>query len=167
MFFVVLALVLFAGAANHGRYVQHRRAAALLAAIGAGLATAAGLLVWPILLWTAWRGRAGAHWLAVITLTGAVYGLFYLRNLPVHGLAPALGRDAATWLGAPHLLKMAHYFFAFLGLPFTREPALEAVGRIIGAGLFLAGSTAVVIATLSQRLREPLDRVRRVFLRQT
>jgi hypothetical protein len=159
VFFVVLALVLFAGAAKHDRYLQHRRAAAMLAAVGAGLATAAGLLVWPILLWAAWRGGAGRRWMTIIIAFSAVYGVLYVRNLPVHGLAPALGMDLATWLGASHIWKMTDYFFAFLGLPFTREPALGALGRIAGAALFLVGSAAFVVATLSKRLDAPLDRI--------
>jgi hypothetical protein len=90
---------------------------------------------------------------------GIVYIMFYAQNLYLLGLAPALGKDAASFLSAAHLGKLSDYFFAFLGLPFTREPALALIGRAIGAALFLAGLSAVLIATLSTRLSTPLDRI--------
>ena len=54
---------------------------------------------------------------------------------------------------------MSDYFFAFLGLPLTRDPAFGLIGRAVGLALFLAGAAAVLIATLSNRLRTPLDRI--------
>jgi len=159
VFFVVLAQVLFTGAQEINSSALYRRLAALLAAFGASMGTAAGLLAWPILLWIAWRERLNQGWLAILAGIGIVYILFYAQGLYFLGLAPALNSDAASFVSATHLQKIMYYFFAFLGLPFTREPALELIGCVIGATLFSAGLFAVLIATFSNRLGTRLDRI--------
>jgi hypothetical protein len=159
VFFIVLTLVLFAGADRFEPYVNYRRAAGVIAALGAGLTAGAGLLAWPILLWSCWQGRVGVRWMAIIIAAGASYMAFYLHNLPVHGLATASQMDIASYLGAQHLGKLADYFLAFLGLPFSYAPALGFVGRAIGAVLLLAGLFAVFWSALSPRASTPLDRI--------
>jgi hypothetical protein len=159
VFFVVLAIVLFAYARNRAWRANYQRMAALLAAFGASLATAAGLLVWPILFWIAWRERLSRTWLATLACLGIVYILFYARDLHFIGLAPTLETGAASFLSPEHLSRVADYCFAFLGLPSTREPALALVGRALGVTLFLAGLSAVVIATFSERLSTPFNRI--------
>jgi hypothetical protein len=44
-------------------------------------------------------------------------------------------------------------------LPFSREPALDLVGRMIGAVLLIAGSSAVVWSAFSPRARSPCDQI--------
>jgi hypothetical protein len=157
VFFIVLALVLFASA--QGRYADYHRTAALASAFAATLATSAGFLAWPILLFTAWTGRAGGRWLVILAASGVIYAALYVHNLPVHGLAPVLAMDAASFLSAQHVFKMLDYFFGFLGLPYTREPALGLIGRIIGAILLLAGVSAVFAAACSERMPRPLQQI--------
>ena len=159
VFFAVLALVLFAGAGAPGSGADLRRLGAVLAAFGASMGTAAGLLTWPILLWVAWRERLNWGWLAIMAGLSMIYSLFYARDLFLLGLQPALHKDAASFVDAMHLYSMAYYFFAFLGLPFTREPSLGLIGLAVGGTLFLAGMSAVVIATFSNRLATQLDRI--------
>jgi hypothetical protein len=159
VFFVVLALVLFTNARDSNPHAHYRRIAAMLAAVGASMGTAAGLLAWPILLWIAWRERLNRGWLATLAGLGAVYILCYAQGLNLIGLAPALKKDVASFFSAMHLVKLSHYFFVFLGLPFTREPALGLIGSAIGATLFLAGLSAILIATFSNRLNTRLDRI--------
>jgi hypothetical protein len=158
VFFVVSSIVLFAGAGELDGHSALRRTAALFAAMCAGLATAAGLLVWPILIWIAWRERAGRRLLIAIAAS-AIYATLYLYRLPAYGLAPALAMDAASFMSPEHVSKLLDYFVAFLGLPFTRDPALALPGRVIGLALLLAGLSAVAVATFSNRLRTPLDRM--------
>jgi hypothetical protein len=158
VFFVVSSIVLFAGAGELDGRAALRRTAALLAAMCAGLATAAGLLVWPILIWIAWRKRVG-RWLLILIAAGAIYAMLYVYRLPAYGLAPALAMDAASFVSPEHVSKLLDYFVAFLGLPFTRNPALALAGRVIGLALLLAGLSAVAVATFSNRLRTPLDRI--------
>ena len=159
VFFVVLALVLIAGTQEINSNTRYRRIAAMLAAIGASMGTAAGLLAWPILLWIAWRERIGRGWLITLAGIGIFYSLFYAQGLNFLGLAPALNKDAESFVSAAHLFRLSHYFFAFLGLPFTREPAFGLIGNAIGAVLFLTGLSAILIATFSNRLSTQLDRI--------
>jgi hypothetical protein len=157
VFLAVLSLVLFAGAGEFERRPNLWRTAAIPAAIGSSLATAAGLLMWPILLWISWCGRVGGRWLAILVGVGATYVTFYSYNLPPYGLAPALDTDVASFVSRQHLFELVDYFVAFLGLPFAREPALGLVGRLIGLVLLLAAVSAVLLATFSNRLKAPSD----------
>jgi MFS family permease len=157
-FFVIVALVLFARAGEASSPTRYRLAA-MLAALGASLATAAGLLAWPILLWMAWRERLSWRWLVTLAAVGGAYGLVYAQGLYLLGLAPALAKDAASFLSAAHLGKLLDYFFAFLGLPLTRAAGLGPIGRVIGAALFAAGLFAMLVASLSRHLSTPLDRI--------
>ena len=86
LLFVVGAGVLFDGPGEAERHLRMRRGAAVALAAGAGLANAVGLLAWPVLLWSAWRCRAGWRWLAAIATLCACYGVAYL-----HGLVGLLG----------------------------------------------------------------------------
>ena len=158
IFFASSSIVLFAVAQARDRHAGLQRGAAIAAAIGAGFATAAGLLVWPILIWIGWRGRAPYRWLAAVAGIGCVYVIFYLHDLPPYGLAPALEMDAQSFLSAQHVWKLLDYFVGFLGLPWTRAPALAVPGRVIGVALLLAGLSAIAVASFSDRLAKPLDR---------
>jgi hypothetical protein len=159
VFFVVLTLVLFPGAGEINFNTQFRRIAALLAAFGASMGTAAGLLAWPILFWIAWRERLNLSYLATLAALGIVYILLYAQGLNLFGVAVGLKEGPAAFVGVTHLVKLSDYFFSVLGLPFTREPDLEQIGRIIGAMLFSAGLFAVLIATVSDRLNTRMDRI--------
>jgi hypothetical protein len=157
VFFVILALVLFAS--EPGSSAHYRRMAAIPAALGASLGTAAGLLAWPILLWIAWRERLTRGWLGMLAGIGVVYAALYAQDLNLLGLAPALQKDTAWFLSAAHLGKLLDYFFAFLGLPFTRAPAFGPIGRAAGVALFLAGISAALVAAFSGRLSTRMDRI--------
>lgn len=159
VFFAVLALVLFASPWASGSGADLRRFGAVLAAFGASIGTAAGLLTWPILLWVAWRERLNWRWLGTLAGLSVIYSLLYMRGLFLLGLQPALHKDAASFVSAMHLYSMSYYFFAFLGLPFTREPALETLGAAFGVTLFVAGLFAVLFATFSNRQTTRLDRI--------
>jgi hypothetical protein len=159
VFFLILALVLFAGGPVSHTNPPYRRVVGILAAFCASLATATGLLAWPILVWIAWRERLPAAWPAALAGLGLIYILFYAHNLNFLGLAPALDKDVASFLSPAHLGKLLDYFFAFLGLPLTRSPHLALIGRGMGAALFLAGLSAVIVATFTRRLSTPLDRI--------
>ncbi len=158
VFFVVLAIVLFAADPHVAAHPQARAAAAVPAAFMASFGTAAGLLAWPILGWLAWRERRKG-WLALWAGAGLCYILFYSHDINPIGLAPALEKDAGAFTSAAHLRKLADYFFAFLGLPVTREPQFELLGRALGMALFLCAAAAVLVATLTTRLNTTLDRI--------
>jgi hypothetical protein len=159
VFFVVLALILFTGAEPPNTEAHLRRIAAMLAAVGASFGTAAGLLAWPILLWIAWRERLDRGWLIALAAAAIGYIIFYMQGINFLGLASGADSGIAAFVSVPHLHKLMNYFLAFLGLPFSRQPAFGATGRVIGAALFLAGLAAVLMATFSGRLSGRLDRV--------
>ena len=148
LLFTVLTLVLFDGdgesGAAEGRHRHLRRAAAVLAAAGAAFANAAALSLWPILIWTAWRSRAGRAWIAGLVVLSAAFIGLYVYGLP---LAPQAGAGASGGAGVPsgdRLLRMADYLVTYLGLPWTRAAALSVPGRIAGAALLIAGTGAVL-----------------------
>jgi hypothetical protein len=158
VFFVVVAIVLFANATKLARYPRARAAAAVPTAVAASFGTAAGLLSWPILAWLAWRQRR-VVWLGLWAGVGLCYILFYAHDINPIGLAPAMEKDVAAFTSAAHLYKILDYFFAFLGLPWTREPRFELLGRAVGLSLFLSAAAVVLIASLTPRLNTPLERI--------
>jgi hypothetical protein len=159
VFYVVLALVLFARAEESEQHANYWRVGATLAAFFAPLGMAAGLLVWPILFWTAWRGEVNRRWLMILGCVGLIYFVAYLKDVYFFGIVPSLDKGADSYLGLAHVGKLIDYFFSFLGLPFTRDPHLPLVGRVVGAFLFFAGLSAALIATFSKRLSTPVDRI--------
>ncbi|MBS0639768.1 MAG: hypothetical protein JSS43_07845 [Proteobacteria bacterium] len=139
LLFVVAACVTVTGPAETGPLTAGRGIAALLLAACAGLGNAVGLLAWPVLLWSAWRSRAGWRWLALIAAVTAVYGALYL-----HGLALSAGGVAAPATVAARATKLVAYLLAYLGLPLSRVPALRLAGEALGAVLLAASLFAVL-----------------------
>ena len=146
--FTVLTLVLFDGAGESGsadqRHRHWRRAAAVLAAAGAAFANAAALALWPILIWTAWRVRAGSTWIAALIISAVAFIGLYVYGLPLAPQGAAGAGDGAGFLAGDRLLRMADYLVAYLGLPWTRAAALSIPGRGVGAALLIAGIFAVL-----------------------
>ena len=138
--FVVMAVVLFNGEERtDGRgHLQMRRVLAVLGAIAAAFGNAAALCVWPILVWLAWRVRAGRVWMSALVIVGSVFGAAYLYRLPGVALGDA-SSPVAPGLGAAW--RVGDYLITYMGLPWTRSAALAAAGKGIGA-LFLLMSIA-------------------------
>jgi hypothetical protein len=136
--FAVLALVLSDGDGQSRRLIAYRRTAALVAACAAAFSNAAGLSIWPILLWSAWRGRASVRWIVIVAGVGAGFVAIY-----VHGLPPP---DAAAnpFGSAAAPVKMLEYLLTYMGLPWTRAAPLAMPGRALG-GLLLIVSVSVVL----------------------
>jgi hypothetical protein len=152
--FMVAALVLFDSEAERGRHTGTKRSAALLAATLASMANAVGLIAWPVLLWSAWRGDAPRRWLLTIAAAGAIYGLLYL-----HGLPPNNHGDPAHFLDPDHMQKMGDYLLVYLGLPLSRAPGLGLPARVLGGMLLAAGGIVVVRDIVSSRCATRLDRI--------
>jgi len=140
--FVVLSLVLFESAKESGRSLILHRLGAMALAICAGLASAVGLIIWPILIWFAWRESLGPRWIAAVTLVGCVFIALYVHGLLLPGTHAAMTGDYEFYSFA-HLLDVVDALFTFLGLPWTREPSLALGGRVLGVGLLLIGLFAV------------------------
>jgi hypothetical protein len=129
--FAVAAILLAEGP---GRRSTARSAAALACGVAAGLGSAAGLAVWPALLFGAWRaGRCG--WIVAVVVTGAAFGLIYLlgQSAPAElGSAPA---------GASRAANALLIFVNYLGLPWAR--AIPEAGWLVGLAVLLAALAAV------------------------
>ena len=160
LLFAVLAIILFDGGdLESGGQSTYRRAAGLFAAIASAFGSATGLVIWPILLWSAWRGGVSRSWKIAVLVTGAAFVAFYVHGLP----APQASLEALSGDGqfyAPsHLLKIGEYLLTYLGLPWTRAAALTLVGRLIGAALLALGLVTIVRRGF---LKAPVDRLERI-----
>jgi len=152
--FMLASLIMFDVETDHGGKTLFRRVLALICAASAGLASAAGLLVWPVLLWYSWCARAGALWLLAILVTALAYIALYF-----YGMSSGTGLlESVASINTTRMTKMADYFIMFLGLPISREPELAFVGRLIGSAVFVVGSWAVLHYTLTRRRINRLDR---------
>ncbi|THD65620.1 hypothetical protein [Phenylobacterium sp.] len=140
--FAVAAILL---AEAPGERSRLRRAAALACAAAAGLGSAAGLAVWPALLFSAWRrGDRGAS-LAVV-VAGGGFSLLYLV-----GQAPGAGAAASVGTGlAGHLSEAGALVLNYLGLPWGR--ALPALGWLFGLVIL-----AISLAALGFKGRRGAD----------
>lgn len=147
LLFTVLALVLFderGSETEHARRTQWRRLAAVLAAVAAAFANAVALVLWPILIWTAWRVGAGRRWIVGLIVCGSAFAVVYTNGVPLTAQGSAGPDDGAAWYAADHLLKTGDYLVAFLGLPWTRAEALSWPGRAVGAVLLVVGVWTVI-----------------------
>ena len=151
--FIVASLVLFNGEAERTPYTTTRRIAALLTAMLASTANAVGLVAWPALLWSAWRGGAAPRWQVLIAAVGAGYGVMYLHGLPSIGHG-----DPAAFFAFAHLWKMLDYLLAYLGLPLSRAPGLGLPARVLGGVLLAAGGIAVLRDVVAPRPATRLHR---------
>ena len=142
--FVVLSLILLEGAGEGDRFATWRRLGAMAAAIGAGFACALGLLVWPILVWAAWRGGLGWRWMAAIAIAGSIFIGLYVHGLLFSNSTAAALQGEGEFYEPANLLKVGDAFLTFLGLPWTRAAALGIVGRFLGAGLMVVGLFAIL-----------------------
>lgn len=157
--FAVLAIVLFDGDLEADKLSNYRRAAALLAAIGSAFGSATGLVVWPILVWTSWRGRADRRWTLATLGVGTAFVALYAHDLPVPQSTSEALVGAGQFYDPAHLLKIGEYLLTYLGLPWTRAANLILVGRLIGAALLTVGFAVIVQRGI---LRPPADRLERI-----
>lgn len=127
LLFAVLTILLAERPGEGLRTVDGRRIAALACACGAAFSNAVGFVLWPALAFLAWRGgRSERAWLFTVLATGGAFATAYVWDQASHGEAAALSIAS--------LAKSADYFFAYLGLPWSRAHA--AGGRLLGAALF-------------------------------
>jgi hypothetical protein len=151
VFFIVAAITLFDAQSERTPRTRWRRAAACAAAVLASLASGAGLVAIPALLWAAWRGGA-RNWIIPLGLSAAAYGALYVHGLPIHAALPT---------GPGDVLKMADYAIAFAGLPLARVPGCAVAARALG-GLLIALGLAALIGDAVKR--NDISRLHRVSL---
>ncbi len=79
--FAVFSRVVLDGAAEQGPF--YRRTAAIAAACLAAFGVSGGLLIWPVLMWSAWKGGLGRGWIAVIACVGGAFSALYVWGNPL------------------------------------------------------------------------------------
>ncbi|MGE3402938.1 MAG: hypothetical protein AB7K63_10145 [Vicinamibacterales bacterium] len=134
--FSVLAIVLFADGP------AWRRVAAVAAAVAAAFANTLALVLWPILVWMAWREGKGARWIAALSAVGVAFIVRFVIGLPLADQAAAAPAALVTRLD---------YLASYMGLPWTRAAALAIPGRLLGIALFVTGGAIVARVTLRDR----------------
>lgn len=147
-FFSLLALAA-AATADGGRGDWRAWAAAIGWAVAASLSLAVALVLWPILVLMAWRATSSWKTVGVVAVSGGAFCLAYMAGQTA--AAPFQAHDPKAFL------KMAEYFFAYLGLPWVRGSKL--LGEFLGAGLF-----AVSIYALFRYGRAQTNRTQRLAL---
>jgi len=136
----LFSLVLLDGAADQDPYSRYRRAGAIACACLAGFGDSGGLLIWPALMWSAWKGGLRWCWIVGIACVGTLFIAVYLWNLP----SPPVSR----FMDFDHLIRSFDYVIRFLGLPWSHMHELVWPARLIGLSIFFLGSLAFVCVSL-------------------
>lgn len=131
--FAVAAIVL-ATPGEPSAGLTRNRIAALACLAASGFGNAAGLAVWPVLVFSAYRTGADRAWRLTSAIGGgAIVGLYFLGQSPSDAVGPI-----------HHFGSLAHaglLALYYLGLPWTR--AVPSIGWLIGLIVLLAGAVAV------------------------
>jgi hypothetical protein len=124
-FFSLLALATAGSAGDHsGGWRRWATTMAWAAVASFSLATA--LVLWPILVLMAWRGKASWRTTSLVGAAGGAFCVAYLAGQSV-------GAPLQQGLDPGGLIKAAEYFLAYLGLPWVRGSKI--LGELLGAGL--------------------------------
>jgi hypothetical protein len=150
LFFMIGSVALFEGGTDG------RRALALPVAAAAAFGNGAGLVIWPVLVWAAWRQKAGLIWVVTVALLGGLFIGLYTHGTPsTTPLATALQADQFTRDNAS---RMVSYALTYLALPFSRAPSLATVSHVIGLVLLAASLFAIARVSLIERANTRLNR---------
>lgn len=130
--FAVAAILL--AEAPSGRLARIRLVAALACALAAGLGSAAGLAVWPALLFGALRRKDRTATLAVLAVGGAFALLYGVgESAPLNPAAGTIGPHSA--------IEAITLILNYLGLPWVR--GIPGTGGTIGLAMLVASVAAV------------------------
>jgi hypothetical protein len=120
---------------------------ATLAAFG----VAGGLLVWPVMIWSAWRGGFGKTWTLAIFCVAATLWVVYLCGLPTQ---PGIFAIDGT-----RMFASFDYAIRFLGLPWSHSHALVWPGRAIGLLILCLGIYLIGEDALTRRRKTKIERI--------
>ncbi len=128
--FMIGCVVLFEGGTNR------HRALALLFAMGAAFGNGVGLVIWPALVWLAWRQRLGARWILTVVALGLLFTGLYTLGTPSG--VPLAGAPRFDPLDTVHILQLADYTSQFLALPLRNKVANSLTGfALLAVGVFV------------------------------
>jgi hypothetical protein len=147
--FVILAITFLDGE-NENRHSVLRRSLAIVCAALAPFSVSAGLLVWPVMLWAAWRGNLGPKWFVLIAIVGIAEWIIYL---------PGISVTPHKLISAAEIVNMLDYSVRLLGLPWSHAPSLVWFGRLAGLTWFAVGGWLLVTLSLHTPTPERLQRI--------
>jgi hypothetical protein len=149
--FAVFSLVLLDGVVEQGRFSNYRRTAAIVAACLAAFGVSGGLLIWPVLIWSAWKGGLRSKWIAVITCVGGIFSALYVGGL--HS-------PHSSWssFAIDHFVRNLDYAIRFLGLPWSHLQQLVWPSRFIGVSIICLGGFFLIHNGLSTQFGTRLER---------
>jgi hypothetical protein len=148
--FAVFSLALLDGAAEQGPLSNYRRAAAIAVACLAAFGVSGGLLIWPVLMWSAWKAGLGPNWIAVIACVGGVFSTLYVWGIHSPYQHSSISID--------HLVRNLDYGIRFLGLPWSHAPQLVWPARLVGASILCLGGFLLTKDSLSGQFTPRLER---------
>jgi hypothetical protein len=149
--FALFSLVVLDGAREQGPLSNYRRAAAIIAACLAAFGVSGGLLIWPVLMWSAWRGGLGGIWVLSIACLGGLFIALYLSGLP--------SLPIPTSFNINSLVHSLDYAIRFLGLPWSHMPQLVWPARLIGIGIICVGGFLLINDSLATSEATRLQRI--------
>jgi hypothetical protein len=132
--FVVFSIVLVSRQQRGGCGL--RCSAAILCACLSSFGVSAGLLVWPVLTWSAWRNRLGPSWTGIIAGAGVIFVWLYLWKMPA--------RTYQSLFNLENFVASVDYGIRFLGLPWSHAAELVWPARLVGAMLLVLGILIVL-----------------------
>jgi hypothetical protein len=138
--FAFFALVLLHAQTESRIWRLVYRSGAIACACFSSFGVAAGLLIWPVLSWSAWRGRLERPWIVAIVSSGLFFVTLYLWRLP-----PKTYQSPSS---LENLLTSVDYGIRFLGLPWAHAEQLAWPARAIGIIVAVIGANAIVKSTV-------------------
>jgi hypothetical protein len=104
-----------------------------------------------VLVFSAWRNRAGALWIIAAVAVGVVIWMLYLEGLPAH--------EDLIHFDRTRLVASADFVIRFLGLPWSHSAALLWPSRIVGVAILCCGTFLVVADAISKRVKPQVERI--------
>lgn len=142
--FGFFALALLDGADDQDPFSKYRRSAAIACGCLAAFGDSGGLLIWPALMWSAWKGGLRWCWIAGIACAASIFIAVYLWHLPSPPVSKAMDFS--------HVIRGFDYLIRFVGLPWSHMRELVWPARLVGLSIFCLGCFAFVSASLWVRV---------------
>ena len=139
--FATTAIILLNGSGRSYSAISWLRTfAAIVCGCLAAFGVSGGLLIWPVLVWSAWREKLSWSAVTLIAALGSVFVALYVRGMPSTGIQISLG--------SMPFIEIIDYAIRFLGLPWSHLHELVWPSRLLGLLLLVAGIYLLVVDSL-------------------
>ena len=142
--FALFCMALLDNETNHVRLRSFYRVCALICACLSSFGVASGLLIWPVLIWSAWRAGLGRNWIVAVIGAGLVFVALFLWKMPP--------KSYQSPLSIQSFIASIDYGIRFLGLPWSHAVELAWPARAVGLVVLMVGGLVVARASIQ---REP------------